>query len=79
MRREPGCAALNAVPMKTRPGICKRKKRYAMREEAEAAAARAPFRLRAYKCELCRNFHLTSRTKGMKIPRHELEDELNQV
>ncbi len=58
--------------MKTRPGICRRKKRYSSREQAEAAARRAPFKLRAYRCELCRNFHLTSRTKGMKVPRHEL-------
>ena len=58
--------------MKTRPGICNRKKRYAAREDAEAAAARAPFKLRAYKCELCHSFHLTSRTKGMKTPAREL-------
>ena len=58
--------------MKTRPGICNRKKTYSTREEAEAVAAKAPFTLRAYKCELCRKFHLTSRTKGMKSPRHEL-------
>ena len=58
--------------MKTRPGICNRKTRYASREDAELVAARAPFKLRAYRCELCRKFHLTSRTKGMKTPRHEL-------
>lgn len=57
--------------MKTRPGICQRKRRYATRDEAEAAAARAPFKLRAYTCALCRKFHLTSRTKGMKTPLHE--------
>ena len=56
----------------TRPGICNRKRRYASREEAEAAAARAPFKLRAYTCSLCGRFHLTSRTKGMKTPRSEL-------
>ena len=59
--------------MKTRPGICNRKKRYASREDAEVVAARAPFKLRAYRCELCRQFHLTSRTKGMKTPAHELQ------
>ena len=58
--------------VKTRPGICNRKRRYPTREEAEAVAARAPFALRAYKCELCRQFHLTSRTKGMKTPPSEL-------
>ena len=59
--------------MKTRPGICQRKKRFATREEAERVAAKAPFKLRAYRCELCRDFHLTSRTKGMKTPSFELD------
>ncbi|AWW73638.1 hypothetical protein CD351_04255 [Erythrobacter sp. KY5] len=54
--------------MKTRPAICNRKKRFATREAAEEVAARAPFKLRVYKCSLCRRFHLTSRTKGMKLP-----------
>jgi len=58
--------------MKTRSGICLKKKRYSDRESAELAAQAAPFKLRAYRCELCREFHLTSRTKGMKIPRNEL-------
>ena len=55
--------------MKTRPGICNRKKRFGSRSEAEYAAGQAPFTLRAYRCELCKQFHLTSRTKGMKTPR----------
>ena len=59
--------------MKTRPGICQRKKRFATREEAERVAAKAPFKLRAYRCELCRDFHLTGRTKGMKTPSFELD------
>ncbi len=54
--------------MKTRPGICQRKRRYDTREEAEGVAARAAVTLRAYKCALCGKFHLTSRTKGMKTP-----------
>ena len=29
--------------MKTRPGICQRKKRFATREDAERVAAKAPF------------------------------------
>jgi hypothetical protein len=58
--------------VKTRPGICNRKKRFATREAAEAVAARADITLRAYKCALCRQFHLTSRTKGMQVPRSEL-------
>lgn len=55
--------------MKTRPGICQKKRRYVTREEAEAVALRADTSLRAYKCALCRQFHLTSRTKGLRVPR----------
>jgi hypothetical protein len=55
--------------LNTRPGICQRKRRYATREEAEAVALRADITLRAYKCALCRQFHLTSRTKGLRVPR----------
>jgi hypothetical protein len=55
--------------MKTRPGICQRKRRYAAREEADAVAGRADITLRAYKCALCHKFHLTSRTKGLRPPR----------
>ena len=55
--------------MKTRPGICQRKRRYASRAEAEAVALRADIALRAYKCALCHKFHLTSRAKGLRVPR----------
>ena len=64
--------------MKTRPGICNRKKTFATLEDAEAVAAKAPFTLRAYRCELCCQYHLTSRTKGMKTPRWELERHTGQ-
>lgn len=55
--------------MKTRPGICQRKRRFASREAAEAVALNADVTLRAYKCALCKAFHLTSRTKGLRVPR----------
>jgi hypothetical protein len=55
--------------MKTRPGICQRKRRYAARAEADAAALRSDVTLRTYKCALCGQFHLTSRTKGLRVPR----------
>ena len=58
--------------IKTTPRICNRKKRFASREEAEAVAAHADVTLRAYKCELCKQYHLTSRTKGMKLPAYEV-------
>lgn len=59
--------------MRTRPGICQRKARYQSEETALEVAARAPFPLRPYRCELCRQYHLTSRTKGMRLPRFEIE------
>lgn len=59
--------------MKTKPGICQRKKRYRTEEDALAVAEKAPFPLRPYRCALCRQFHLTSRTKGMRLPRFEIE------
>lgn len=54
--------------MKTRPGICQRKHRYASRAEADAVALRADTILRTYKCALCGQYHLTSRTKGLRPP-----------
>jgi hypothetical protein len=35
----------------------------------EAVAVVADIPLRAYKCALCKAFHLTSRTKGLRVPR----------
>lgn len=55
--------------MRTRPGICARKARYSSLEEATAVALRARVTLRPYRCGLCRDWHLTSRTKGMRVPR----------
>lgn len=57
--------------MRTRPGICQRKARYPSEDAALDVAARAPFALRPYRCGLCRQYHLTSRTKGMKVPAFE--------
>jgi hypothetical protein len=59
--------------MRTSPGICQRKARYASEAAALEVAAKAPFPLRPYRCGLCRKFHLTSRTKGMKVPAFERE------
>ncbi len=55
--------------MKTRPGICQKKRRFPTREAADAAALGAEVALRTYKCALCHQFHLTSRTKGLRPPR----------
>ena len=55
--------------MRTRQSICSKKARYASEAGALAVAARADFPLRPYRCERCWQFHLTSRTKGKRIPR----------
>ena len=51
--------------MRTSFGICNRKKRYATEPDAARAAANAAITLHPYRCDLCRDYHLTSRTKGM--------------
>lgn len=59
--------------MRTHFGVCQRKRRYASEAEALEAAAKAAVTLRPYRCALCRQFHLTSRTKGMRVPRFVLD------
>jgi hypothetical protein len=54
--------------MRTRPGICAKKARYASEAEAWAVIRKARVVLRPYRCGLCRAYHLTSRTKGMRVP-----------
>ena len=53
--------------MRTRLSICNRKARYATQPDAQRAAANAKITLRPYRCDLCRQYHLTSRTKGMFV------------
>ena len=55
--------------MRTRLSICARKVRYATGRDAHLAAAAATIVLRPYRCDRCRQFHLTSRTKGKRVPR----------
>ena len=55
--------------MRTSFGICNRKTRYATGQDARRAAQSATITLRPYRCDLCRQYHLTSRTKGMFVAR----------
>ena len=55
--------------MRTRLSICRKKAHYATEFDALAVALRADFPLRPYYCDRCWQFHLTSRTKGKRIPR----------
>ena len=55
--------------MRTRLSICLRKQSYRSEDDARAAIARTGLPLRLYRCDRCRLIHLTSRTKGKRIPR----------
>ena len=57
--------------MRTRLSICARKVHFAdlASAAAAAAAAAATIDLRPYRCDRCRRFHLTSRTRGKRIAR----------
>ncbi|MDP3908606.1 hypothetical protein [Novosphingobium sp.] len=55
--------------MRTRLSVCQRKARYRSEAEALAAVFCATITLRPYRCDRCWQFHLTSRTKGKRIPR----------
>ena len=55
--------------MRTTLGTCVRKVRYASADAAALASRAAPFTLRPYRCDLCRQYHLTGRTKGMFVSR----------
>ena len=55
--------------MRTRLSICIKKARYASAAEAKLAASHAPFPLHPYRCDRCRQFHLTGRTKGRRVAR----------
>ena len=55
--------------MRTRLSICIKKARYASDQEASAVAEHADIVLRPYRCDRCRQYHLTSRTKGKRVVR----------
>jgi hypothetical protein len=69
-----------SVPrMTTRPGVCAAKRRYASEAEAIAVARAASVTLRPYRCAICRKWHLTSRTKGMKWFKGRAGEETKEV
>lgn len=53
--------------MRTKLSRCLRKKRFNAGAEALAYAHAAGLDLRPYRCDRCRRFHLTQRTKGKWI------------
>jgi uncharacterized protein YlaI len=60
---------LGAEIVRTRLSICRKKASYASDADAISATTTANIPLRHYRCDRCHAFHLTSRTKGKRIPR----------
>lgn len=56
----------------TRLSICARKVHHASAAAALAVARNANVPLRPYRCDRCGQYHLTSRTKGKRVPRPAL-------
>ncbi|MGI4732026.1 MAG: hypothetical protein ACRYFW_09785 [Janthinobacterium lividum] len=55
--------------MRTKLSVCARKRRFDSAPAALGAAAAMNLPLRPYRCDRCRLFHLTSRTKGKHVRR----------
>jgi hypothetical protein len=55
--------------MRTRERICRRKASFPDVGEARAAAQASGLLLLPYRCDRCSAFHLTSQTKGKRLPR----------
>jgi len=55
--------------MRTRLSICQKKARFPSARDALLIAERSAVPLRPYRCDRCRKFHLTSRTKGKRVVR----------
>jgi len=56
--------------MRTKLSVCARKRDFGTEADARAAVEGGAS-LRVYRCDRCRRFHLTSRTKGKRVPRAE--------
>jgi len=55
--------------MRTKLSVCLKKARFETKEDAAARARSSGLPLLPYRCDRCRAFHLTSRTKGKRVPR----------
>ncbi len=55
--------------MRTRLSICRKKASFASEAEALGVVFAADYPLRPYRCDRCGKFHLTSRTKGKRVPK----------
>jgi hypothetical protein len=55
--------------MRSKLSTCRRKVRFTSEAEALSVIREAGFPLRLYRCDRGDHFHLTSRTKGKRLPR----------
>ena len=55
--------------MRTKLSVCRRKARFRDWAAASEIAARSEVPLRVYRCDRCLQLHLTSRTRGKRVPR----------
>ena len=55
--------------MRTRQSVCVKKARFASERDALASARRSGLLLLPYRCDRCRQIHLTSRSKGKFLRR----------
>jgi len=61
--------------MRTRLSICLKKARFRTAQDAQLIAERSAVPLRPYRCDRCRQFHLTGRTKGKRVVRPQSRDD----
>ncbi|RUN75185.1 hypothetical protein EJC47_17690 [Sphingomonas sp. TF3] len=54
---------------RTKLSFCRRKVQFSTENEALLRAQASGLVLRPYRCDRCGAFHLTSRTKGKRVPR----------
>ena len=52
---------------RTRLSVCRRKARFVSAADALVVAGAGRVPLRAYRCDRCLQFHVTSRTKGKRM------------
>ena len=63
------CGQAKESCVRTKLSICLRKMRFPTAAAAQDRAAQTGLVLRPYRCDRCRQFHLTSRTKGKWVAR----------
>ncbi|SFO06259.1 hypothetical protein [Sphingomonas sp. OK281] len=59
---------------RTRLSVCRRKARFVSETDALVVANAGRVPLRAYRCDRCAYFHLTSKTKGKLVHRAGVVD-----